>query len=232
MTIWRKVSTLFRASAHEPAERLVDANALRILAQELRETEQAMSQARHELAVLMAERKQLERHNTQRQERIVQRESQAEAALGRNEGSLALELAGCIAEDENLLREQQQQAEYLAGQERTLRQSLRDAARTLQHYKGEMQVARANQQATQVTRNLSRHTRGLKANLGDVAQSLERIRDQHSRLADINEAMQEIEQENSGSGLEQRLQRAGISTSGQTPQQVLERLRGKITSST
>ena len=39
MTLWRKVGTLFRASAHEPLEQLVDANALRIMEQELRDTE-------------------------------------------------------------------------------------------------------------------------------------------------------------------------------------------------
>ena len=37
MTLWRKVGTLFRASAHEPLEQLVDANALRIMEQELRD---------------------------------------------------------------------------------------------------------------------------------------------------------------------------------------------------
>lgn len=230
MTIWRKVGTLFRAAAHEPAERLVDANALRILDQELRETEQAMSRARRELAVLMASRKQLERSSTQLEQRIALREGQAAEALTGNQQRLALELAECIAEDQNLLHEQQQQTAWLADQQQQLRRNLRDAARRLQHYKGEMQVARASQQASLVTQNLSRHSQGLKANLGDVAQSLERIRARHLRLVDIEAAMEELAQEDSDEGLEQRLQLAGISTPGQTPQQVLERLRGKAAS--
>ena len=49
MSLWTKLNTLMRASAHEPVEKLVDANALRIMAQEIREAEQALHQARLDL---------------------------------------------------------------------------------------------------------------------------------------------------------------------------------------
>ena len=84
MTLWRKVGTLFRASAHEPLEQLVDANALRIMEQELRDTENAMLLAKRELAGLMATIKQLQRSNQQLSDELQQREEQARQALERD----------------------------------------------------------------------------------------------------------------------------------------------------
>ncbi len=228
MMIWRKVGTLFRASACEPAEKLVDANALRIMAQEIRETEQAMVLAKRELATLMAEGKQLLRSNTDLEAAIAQREDQAQTALSKGEDALALELAERIAADENLLREQRQHAEQLATQESSLRQQLRDAARNLQHFKREMSLARANRNAEQVMRHLGRQTVGLNAHLGDLAESLERINHRQTRFRDMNEALTELDQDASGGDLEERLRRAGIQTGQADAEAVLARLRKEI----
>ena len=108
MTLWRKVGTLFRASAHEPLEQLVDANALRIMEQELRDTEHAMLLAKRELAGLMATIKQLQRSNEQLRTDLAQREEQARQALARDEAGLAYELAEWIAAQENQLQQQRQ----------------------------------------------------------------------------------------------------------------------------
>lgn len=51
MNLWRKLSTLFKASAQEPLEGLVDANGIRIFEQEIRQAEQAMVRSKHELGV-------------------------------------------------------------------------------------------------------------------------------------------------------------------------------------
>ena len=132
MTLWRKVGTLFRASAHEPLEQLVDANALRIMEQELRDTEHAMLQAKRELAGLMATIKQLQRSNEQLSADLAQREAQARQALERDEAGLAYELAEWIAAQENQLQQQRQQAEQLQRQETSLREQLRRAAQMRQ----------------------------------------------------------------------------------------------------
>lgn len=225
MTIWKKVGTLFRASAHEPLEQLVDANALRIMEQELRDTEQAMLRAKRELACLMATGKELQRSNQQLSEELAQREQQATEALAKGEAGLAYELAECIAAHENQLQQQRQQAEYLTRQEQNLRQQLRDAARIQQQYRREWQLARANRNAEQVLRNLGGHTHGLHAHLGDLASSLERIQQQQNRFSDVDCALHELQQEENGSALNHRLQQAGISTGQSNADQVLARLR-------
>lgn len=225
MTIWRKVGTLFRASAHEPLEHLVDANALRIMEQELRDTDQAMLRAKRELACLMATGTELQRNNQQLSEELAQREQQAAQALTKGEAGLAYELAECIAAHENQLQQQRQQAEHLTRQEQSLRQQLRDAARSQQQYRREWQLARANRNAEQVLRNLGGQTQGLHAHLGDLASSLERIRQQQHRFSDVDNALRELQQEDDGSALNHRLQRVGISTGQSNADQVLARLR-------
>lgn len=225
MMIWRKVGTLFRASACEPAEKLVDANALRIMAQEIRETEQAMVLAKRELAGLMAEAKQLSRSNDDLAAAVARREGQAQEALAKGEEALAIELAERIAADENLLREQRDHAERLAEQEKALRQQLQDAARHLQHFKREMSLARANQNAEKVMRHLGWQTVGLNAHMGDLAESLDRIKQRQTRFRDVDAALNELDQEASDGALDTKLQRAGIQTGKQDAQAVLARLK-------
>lgn len=225
MTIWTKMSTLLRASAHEPAERLVDAHALRIMAQELRDTEQAMRVAKHELAGLMAHHRQLERHNTGLAQQIARREDQARAAMARSEDALALELATHIAEDEKQLQQQRQHAAQLACREQALRSGLRDAARGLTYYKRELALAKANQCSAHVTRQLGAHHVSLRTGLDDIAQSLERIKTRQTHQADVEEAMRELDHEANDSDLEQRLQASGITTEQDDAQAVLTRLR-------
>lgn len=225
MTIWRKVGTLFRAQAQEPLEHLVDANALRIMEQELRDTEQAMLRAKRELACLMASSKQLQRSNQQLADELIAREAQAQQAMTRDEAGLAYELAEWIAEHENQLQQQRQQAEHLQRQETQLRHRLREAAQLHQSYRRELQLARANRNAEQVLNNLGGHTQGLQAHMGDLASSLERIRRQQSSFSDIDNAMRTLQQEDDGSALDARLQQAGINTGRSDANSVLSRLR-------
>lgn len=225
MSVWRKLATLCRASVREPAEKLVDANDLRIFAQEVRQAEQAMFNARRELAALMAESKQLGHSMAQRQALILQRESQARLALEKQEEALALELADQVAADENLLAERRQQAERMAEQEKQLRKQMRLAANSIQHYRRELSLARANQSAEQVLRQLNGHTNGLNAHLGDLQVSLDRIRERQTQFLAMDEALRELDAEASGASLDQRLRHAGIETGEHSGRQVLERIR-------
>ncbi len=231
MTLWRKVGTLFRASAHEPLEQLVDANALRIMEQELRDTEHAMLQAKRELAGLMATIKQLQRSNEQLSADLAQREAQARQALERDEAGLAYELAEWIAAQENQLQQQRQQAEQLQRQETSLREQLRRAAQMHQQYRRELQLARANRSAERLLGNLGQQTRGLQAHMGDLASSLERIRQRQDNASDVGAALQQLQDEDDGSALDQRLQRAGIATGKTDANSVLARLRGNASAS-
>ena len=105
MSLWIKLNTLFRASAEEPLHNLVDANSIRIFEQEIRDAEKAIQHAKLQLATVMAEKKQLQRHNQALEENITNKERQACEALDKQEEELARDVAELIAEDEQLLQQ-------------------------------------------------------------------------------------------------------------------------------
>ena len=225
MSIWSKLNTLLRATAHEPVEHLVDANAIRIFEQEIRDAENAIVQAKYQLATVMAEKKQLLRHNQALTENIAIKEQQAVAALDKNNDALAQDIAAVIAEDECLLQDQRKQADYLEQQEIRLKRQLRVAAQTIQRYQRELTLAKANRSAQKALGQLQGYSNGLSSSLEEMAVSLERIQKRQNRSTDMDEAMQEINADMNGERLDERLKQAGIKTGKHDAEAVLERLR-------
>lgn len=229
MNIWSKLGTLLRASVNEPAEQIVNANAIRIFEQEIRDAENVVAQAKFQLATVMAEKKQLHRHNQALEENISIKEQQATTALDQKNGSLAHEIAALIAEDERLLQDQRKQADYLQQQETRLKQQLRTAAQSIQRYHRELALVKANQSAQKALGQLQGHSSGLASSLDEMASSLARIQQRQRRTEDMNEALQEINADMNGEQLEERLRNAGIKTGKHDADAVLERLRKQRT---
>jgi phage shock protein A len=225
MSLWTKLNTLFRASAEEPLVHLVDANSIRIFEQEIRDAEKAITQAKYQLATVMAEKKQLQRHNQSLAENIANKEQQAMAALDKQEDDLANDVAALIAEDESLLAEQRKQAAYLDKQETHLKRQLRIAAHSIQKYQRELQLAKANRTAQKALGQLSGYSTGLSASMQEMSLSLQRIQKQQSSALEMDDALREIDAELSGEQLDDRLQQAGIKTGKHDADAVLERLR-------
>lgn len=225
MSLLRKLNTLFRASAQEPAERLVEANSVRIFEQEIRDAETAILQAKRQLAVVMAQKKQLTRHNEMLQESIERREQQACEAMEQQQNGLAEEVATLIAEEELILRDQARQTAHLAKQENNLKQQLRIAAQSIQKYRRELNLAKANRSAQQAISSLKGYSNGLSVSMQDMTTSLNRIQQQQTDFADFDSAMTEIEAEFSDQSLDKKLKQAGIKTDEYDAQAVLERLR-------
>ncbi|MEQ5855525.1 PspA/IM30 family protein [Halomonas sp. EF61] len=227
MSLWTKLHTLVRATAHEPVEKLVDANALRIMAQEIREAEQALHQARLDLAGLIAERRQLERHNQQLAEQLEAREHQARAALEQDDEALALAVASRIAEVESQLTSQRQHAEALSRQEQTLREELGQAAQSLRHYQREMKLAKARSGNAGLGRKLGACSTGLQRHMDEIATSYERIRTFQQHQAEVTTALKELDEEASGQDLDRRLRTSGILEGSMDARSVLARLKAQ-----
>lgn len=225
MSLWNKLGTLFRASAEEPLHHLVDANRIRIFEQEIRDAETAIQQAKLQLATVMAEKKQLQRHNQALEENLVTKEQQTCAALDKQEDALARELAQVIAEDETLLQQQRGQVASLDKQEQHLKRQLRLAANSIQKCQRELTLAKANRSAQQAMGHLKGYSSGLTATLDDMTASLNAIKHQQTRALAMDDAMREINAELSGEQLDDRLKQAGIATAGHDADAVLERLR-------
>ncbi|MCG8612177.1 MAG: PspA/IM30 family protein [Pseudomonadales bacterium] len=229
MSVWTKINTLFRASAEESAESVVRANAMRIFAQEIRDAESAIIAAKHQLATVMAEKAKLDRQNRSLQSGLALREKQAIAALEKQQHGLAEELATLIADDEALLKEQQKQVIQLSQQEQRLKQQLKKAITAIQNYKRELNLARANQFATQSARNLQITSGGLGTAMEQMQGSLTLIQNQQTGAQDYQQALDEINMDLSGESLDKQLQKAGIQSTSRSADAVLDRLRKQTT---
>ncbi|MEG1029978.1 MAG: PspA/IM30 family protein, partial [Brevundimonas sp.] len=77
MSMLRKLSALFRGTAHDAAQGVVDANALKILDQEIRDADNAQGKARDDLAGLVARRRMAENEMASFHDQIGKYESSA-----------------------------------------------------------------------------------------------------------------------------------------------------------
>ena len=108
MSLYQKLRLLVRASAEQPARKLVEMNDIKIFEQELIEIERAIKGAKLHLAKVKAEAKMLTVANAELSDKLMFREQQTLEAMDKD-ADLAQELAAQIAEDEAILRDQQKQ---------------------------------------------------------------------------------------------------------------------------
>ena len=227
MFIMQKITTAFRGAARENAERFIDANAIRIFEQEIFECEQAITLAKRDLAKVVAEKKQLERALSKRNQGIRERESQIEAALGKDMESLAEDVANWIVEQEKVAEEEKRAILRLSEHESKLRASLSTAAKRITHYRRELRMVVATQNSQQATAALKTRASTMGSKLMDMQDSLDRIRRNQEQFDDVEEALFEVEGDLEGASLDDKLKNAGIGKAGEA-KSVLERVRAKM----
>ena len=210
MNLWMKLGSLLRGQARESAQRLIDANALAILEQELHEADAALLESRRQLTVLAAQRIGLERERAVQQQRHREREAQAQAALALRDEALALEVAAQMARLENLMAEQSRHIESLAAQELKLKERMRASAAIIQDHRRELALVRATASAQRATALISTHQHQLHSRVGAMQESLARIKERQQAFDDQEQAAQALQDEDDATRLEHRLQAAGI----------------------
>lgn len=210
MNLWIKLGSLLRGQARESMERVIDANALGILEQELHEADAALLEARRQLTVLVAQRIGIERERAVQQQRHREREGQAQAALGRQDEALALEVAVHMARLEHLMAEQSRHIESLAAQELKLKERMRASATIIQEHRRELTLVRATASAQRATALIGSQQHQLHSRVGAMQASLSRIKQRQQAFDDQEQAAQVLEDEDDATCLEHRLQAAGI----------------------
>jgi phage shock protein A len=129
MSIFTKLNTLLRAGARESAERITDANAIRIYRQEIVDAENLLERRRASLASLIATRKDMEREISNTRQRTRTREKQIVAIPPeeRSEEILMLGARDIAANEAHVMKLEQRQSgivERINNEELTLRNLL------------------------------------------------------------------------------------------------------------
>jgi len=221
--------TALRGGTNELGEALVDAQALRILDQEVRDAAEELKASRDSLTELMAREKVAEQKCITLNSKIAEFEDYAIQALQKNDESLARELAEKIADLENQLATEQNAHDGYASNADSLRNAIKQADSNIKRLKHQVDTVRATENVQRAQAAVAQRHSGSSSKLTTAMDSLERIKEkQELKNAQFN-AAQELAEDVSDDSLNDRLEAAGIVPGSLNSDAVLARLKSKVT---
>ncbi|WP_392562316.1 PspA/IM30 family protein [Orbus sturtevantii] len=227
MAIFNKLVTALRGGINDAGESIIDTQALRILDQEIRDSDVELKQAKESLANILGQQKLAERAVVKTQASIAEYEGYAIKALDSNNEPLALEVAEKIAELENELNSQQSQLFNFTESVKSLRQSVSQAEVNIKNLKQQVDIVKATESMQKAQTAVAMRYGNSSAKLHTALDSLDRIKKRQEKTAATIEAKNELEQEASTNSLESKLRAAGIKSTTQDANAILTRLKSK-----
>ncbi len=226
MNIWSKMITALRGGVNEAGEAVIDAQALRILDQEIRDASEELNKSRDGLASIIAQQKLAEEKVSSLKADIKKNEGFILAALEKKDNSLAEEIAVRVANYENKLESEAEAAVRFKAQATTLRESINTAESQIRQLKQQTETVKATEAVQRAQKVVAQRHNGSNSKLRTALDSLDRIKE-NQKLTDAKmSAANELAQESSGSSLDQKLEAAGI-TGSTKAQDVLNRIKSK-----
>ena len=222
MAIWSKLFTLGRAAGNEAASAVVDANALRILDQEIRDADKAQGKARDDLAGLVARRRILEAEVLSFQAQIAKYEGSARVAVDKGNMDLARQVAQRIADLEQDISMKAPQVADMRQAEEQIHTAIAATDRKIEQLRREVDVVKVNESVQKAQATVA--ASGAGSSLGSAADSLARIRERQMIRGEKIRAAGELEDRRTGADLDEKLRLAGILPGQSSADDVLARL--------
>jgi len=226
MNIWSKMITALRGGVNEAGEAVIDAQALRILDQEIRDASEELNKSRDGLAAIIAQQKLAEEKVSSIEADIKKNEGFILAALEKDDENLAQEVAVRVANFENKLQSETSAATSFKEQANTLRESINLAETQLKKLKQQTETVKATEAVQRAQKVVAERHSGSNSKLRTALDSLDRIAEKQKLNAAQMSAAHELAQESGETSLDQKLEDAGI-TGASKAQDVLERLKSK-----
>jgi len=227
MNILKKLFTAVRGGAREAGEAIIDANAIRILEQEIVDAKNNLEKARQSLIEVMAKEMQTKRKITTLSESISEHEGYAKQALEKGNETLALEIAQKIADFEG---QKQDQDTILAGFSQhvaTLKSQIKQAEKTISENERQLLMVKTTESVQKATMSVTDNIASNNSSMSSARQSLERIKKKQQDRADQVEASKQLQGE-LGDDLAAKMKAAGINSSDESSaESILARLKGQ-----
>lgn len=225
MSIFTKLITLFRGTAHEAGAAVVDANALKILDQEIRDADNALGRARDDLSTLVARRRMIEKELQNLSDQASRYESSARAALAKGDEALAMEVAQRISELETDVAAKTPQLAEMKSAEERMHKTIASTQQRVETLRREIDVVKVNDSVQRAQAAVASQGAGASARLGSAADSLKRIKERQMIADEKFKAAGELEDRRTGADLDAKLQAAGILPGHSSASDVLARLK-------
>ncbi len=222
------LTTLVRGAVAEAEEAAFDANATRVLAQQLRDAATSLQHAKTELACAMAHRSSEARAVAMVDDRIATLEAGAFDALDGGNEDMATEAATIIAAAEDERREREAAITRFDVDISRLKQLTEEGQRRLRDLRRGLEMARAQESLNRAGSNGRRALATGTGALREAETTLARIREQNAKADDVAAALDELERQTSGRDLEERMAKAGFGPNIKSkPADVLARLAAR-----
>jgi len=199
------LTTLMRGAVAEAEEATFDANAIRVLAQQLREAATSLEHAKTELACAMAHRSSEQRAVAMLDDRINALEQGAVDALNGGRTDLAEDASTVIAANEDERKERLAAVARFDTDIARLQRLIEEGQRRLRELRRGLEMARAQEALSRAGANGRRALASGAGALREAEATLARIRERHAHADDVGAAIETLERKASGNELEDRL---------------------------
>ncbi|MBQ4837831.1 PspA/IM30 family protein [Pseudoalteromonas luteoviolacea] len=227
MSILKKLFTAVKGGVNEVGEGIVDANAIRIFEQEIRDAQNALSEAKRSLTEVMAKEIQTSRAIKALEDDIDKHETYATQALDKDEESLALEIAGKIAEFEQEKSEQQQILSTFTANVSKLKEQIKQAEKTIVENQRQLSMVKTTESVQKATMAVNDTMTSGDSAMASAKQSLERIKQRQMDRQDQLDAAQQLADESNDKSLHDKMREAGIGEDASKGADILARIRAK-----
>lgn len=227
MNIWAKMMTALRGGVNEAGEAVVDSQALRILDQEVRDASEDLKYSKDSLAEIMARQKLAEEKCGNLRKQIEEHEGYAIKALDKEDEALAREVAEKIADLENQLAQEKEAGSGFESSATQLRTAIKQTERNLKRIKQQVDTVKATENVQRAQAAVADRHSGSHSKMRTAMESLDRIKEKQALKSAQMSAASELAEETSDTSLQVKLEDAGITSSGKSADDILERLRNK-----
>lgn len=225
MSIFSKLLTLFRGTAHEAGQKAVDANALRILDQEMRDAGTQLNRSREELTKLMAQAKLGQQKIEARRGKMAEYTRYIEGALAKGDEALAHDVAAKLAALEAEDHGEQAGKVALERSIGTLKVTIQKTEAQLRGMRQQIDTVKATDAVQRAQAAIAARHTGTQSKMGSALESLERIKSRQAETAARIEAADELETTTGDGDLNRRLAAAGLLEGEADAAAVLARFR-------
>ncbi len=228
MGVLKDLMQAVRGGANEVGEAIVDANAIRILEQEIRDAESAIASAKQSLTRMKSSEIGLKRDLSTLGADIADYEQKAIAALNAGEEALATEVAERIAELEGERDDKAGEQAALNEEVNKIHAMIKARERTIQKNKRELDKVRTVQELQRATESVSRNFAATGSKGHRVSQALDRVKAKQQNWQDRMEAGEWLESQEGVDDIDAKLKAKGIGASGASAgSDVLARLKAR-----
>jgi phage shock protein A len=225
MSILQKILTLFRGTATEAGQAIVDKNAIRILDQEMRDAQNELLKSRDDLTKIMAQRNLSEKKLGDKQKKAAEYEGYIKGALLKGDEALARDVAQKLAPIEAEIATDRQMIVSYDDSIRALHTAIRGAESNLARLKQQVDTVRVTESVQRAQSAIAARHSGTNSKMRNALDSLERVKERQLEQAARLDAAHQLASSDGDSELRARLQQAGLVEDTSSADSILDRFR-------